>query len=98
MFVRAADWKLDQPDWMARLRIIVINNRLIIKFEDKVTGRKTNVFGSCCFFGKFFFFFRFVLLNTLLCHDNQEKLEKCEFVKTQGKPKIVRKLSFEKPL
>lgn len=35
---RAADWKLDQPDWSGRLRIVVINNKCVIKFEDKTSG------------------------------------------------------------
>lgn len=35
---RAADWKLDQPDWTGRLRIVLINNRCILKFEDKTSG------------------------------------------------------------
>lgn len=35
---RAADWKLDQPDWTGRLRIVVLNNRCFLKFEDKQSG------------------------------------------------------------
>jgi len=35
---RAADWKLDQPDWTGRMRIINLNNNCIVKLEDKFTG------------------------------------------------------------
>jgi len=35
---RAADWKLDQPDWTGRLRIVVLNNKCILKFEDRTSG------------------------------------------------------------
>jgi len=35
---RAADWKLDQPDWTGRLRIIILNNKCVIKLEDKTSG------------------------------------------------------------
>ena len=35
---RAADWKLDEPSWTGRLRIVLINNRCLIKFEDKTSG------------------------------------------------------------
>lgn len=35
---RAADWKLDQPDWTGRLRIVVVNNTCFIKLEDKTNG------------------------------------------------------------
>lgn len=35
---RAADWKLDQPDWTGRLRIVVVNNKCIVKMEDKTSG------------------------------------------------------------
>lgn len=36
---RASDWKLDQPDWTVRLRIVELNTKCILKFEDKVTGQ-----------------------------------------------------------
>ena len=36
---RAADWKLDQPDWTGRLRIVTLSGQCYIKFEDKISGR-----------------------------------------------------------
>lgn len=35
---RAADWKLDQPEWTCRMRIVSQNNMVVIKLEDKVSG------------------------------------------------------------
>ncbi|XP_059899489.1 adaptin ear-binding coat-associated protein 1 isoform X3 [Gadus macrocephalus] len=35
---RAADWKLDSPDWSGRLRITAKGNEAYIKLEDKVSG------------------------------------------------------------
>eukprot|EP00795_Rhopilema_esculentum_P006864 gene6864-12463_t len=35
---RAADWKLDQPDWTGRLRIVTLSGQCFIKFEDKISG------------------------------------------------------------
>uniref|UniRef100_T2M9U2 Adaptin ear-binding coat-associated protein 1 n=1 Tax=Hydra vulgaris TaxID=6087 RepID=T2M9U2_HYDVU len=35
---RASDWKLDQPDWTARLRIVLLNAKVYIKFEDRNSG------------------------------------------------------------
>ncbi|XP_059807894.1 adaptin ear-binding coat-associated protein 2-like [Hypanus sabinus] len=35
---RAADWKLDQPDWTGRLRITAKGNTAYIKLEDKNSG------------------------------------------------------------
>eukprot|EP00062_Callorhinchus_milii_P020918 gi/632977085/ref/XP_007905150.1/ PREDICTED: adaptin ear-binding coat-associated protein 2 [Callorhinchus milii] len=35
---RAADWKLDQPDWTGRLRITAKGNNAYIKLEDKNSG------------------------------------------------------------
>lgn len=35
---RAADWKLDAPDWTGRFRILSKGKSCIIKFEDKFTG------------------------------------------------------------
>ncbi|CAL8299939.1 unnamed protein product [Lota lota] len=35
---RAADWKLDSPDWSGRLRITAKGNVAYIKLEDKVSG------------------------------------------------------------
>ena len=36
---RAADWKLDQPDWTGRLRIVLLNNKCFLKLEDKTSGK-----------------------------------------------------------
>ncbi|XP_069038980.1 adaptin ear-binding coat-associated protein 1 isoform X2 [Lepisosteus oculatus] len=35
---RAADWKLEQPDWVGRLRITARGKVAYIKLEDKVSG------------------------------------------------------------
>uniref|UniRef100_A0A2I3I029 NECAP PHear domain-containing protein n=1 Tax=Nomascus leucogenys TaxID=61853 RepID=A0A2I3I029_NOMLE len=35
----ASDWKLDQPDWSGRLRIISKGKTAYIKLEDKVSGK-----------------------------------------------------------
>ena len=35
---RAADWKLDAPDWSGRMRIVALGPKCIIKLEDKVSG------------------------------------------------------------
>uniref|UniRef100_A0A914ECM5 NECAP PHear domain-containing protein n=1 Tax=Acrobeloides nanus TaxID=290746 RepID=A0A914ECM5_9BILA len=35
---KAADWKLDAPDWVGRLRLISIEEQLEIRLEDKTTG------------------------------------------------------------
>ncbi|XP_055515096.1 adaptin ear-binding coat-associated protein 2-like [Leucoraja erinacea] len=35
---RAADWKLDQPDWTGRLRITAKGNMAYIKLEDRNSG------------------------------------------------------------
>ncbi|KFM68582.1 Adaptin ear-binding coat-associated protein 1, partial [Stegodyphus mimosarum] len=35
---RAADWKLDAPDWTGRLRIVSKGKRCFIKLEDKNSG------------------------------------------------------------
>ncbi|XP_002738949.1 adaptin ear-binding coat-associated protein 2-like [Saccoglossus kowalevskii] len=41
---RAADWKLDNPDWKGRLRVIAKGNDCIIKLEDKASGE---LFAKC---------------------------------------------------
>ncbi|XP_052213143.1 adaptin ear-binding coat-associated protein 1-like isoform X2 [Dreissena polymorpha] len=41
---RAADWKLDQPDWTGRLRIVAKGKDLAIKLEDKNSGE---LFAKC---------------------------------------------------
>jgi hypothetical protein len=35
---RAADWKLDEPDWTGRLRIVTKGHQLTVKLEDSNTG------------------------------------------------------------
>lgn len=41
---RAADWKLDAPDWSGRMRIVALGAKCIIKLEDKVSGE---LFAAC---------------------------------------------------
>ena len=36
---RAADWKLDAPDWSGRLRIVSLGAKCVIKLEDKNNGK-----------------------------------------------------------
>ncbi|XP_062848616.1 adaptin ear-binding coat-associated protein 1 [Trichomycterus rosablanca] len=36
--VRAADWKLDAPDWMGRMRVTAKGKVAYIKLEDKISG------------------------------------------------------------
>ncbi|CAD5216778.1 unnamed protein product [Bursaphelenchus xylophilus] len=35
---KAADWNLDQPNWVGRLRLLTVDDRLEIRLEDKSTG------------------------------------------------------------
>ncbi|XP_066539864.1 adaptin ear-binding coat-associated protein 1-like [Hoplias malabaricus] len=37
--VRAADWKLDTPDWTGRLRVTARGKVAFIKLEDKISGQ-----------------------------------------------------------
>ncbi|XP_020608276.1 adaptin ear-binding coat-associated protein 1-like [Orbicella faveolata] len=41
---RAADWKLDQPDWTGRLRVCAKGKECYIKIEDKTSGE---LFAKC---------------------------------------------------
>lgn len=41
---RAADWKLDEPDWTGRLRVVSKGNDLVLKLEDANTGE---LFAQC---------------------------------------------------
>ncbi|XP_033113597.1 adaptin ear-binding coat-associated protein 2-like [Anneissia japonica] len=41
---RAADWKLDQPDWTGRLKVIAKGKSCFVKLEDKSTGE---LFAEC---------------------------------------------------
>lgn len=36
---RAADWKLDAPDWTGRMRLISRGKDLELKLEDKTSGK-----------------------------------------------------------
>ena len=38
-FNRAADWKLDQPDWTGRVRVCAKGKECYIKIEDKNSGK-----------------------------------------------------------
>ena len=44
-FDRAADWKLDQPDWTGRVRVCAKGKECYIKIEDKNTGEYYNTLG-----------------------------------------------------
>lgn len=35
---RAADWGLDKPDWIGRVRVVAKGKELFIKLEDKNSG------------------------------------------------------------
>lgn len=35
---RAADWKLDQPDWTGRMRVCSKGSELYVKLEDNSNG------------------------------------------------------------
>ncbi|PIO67670.1 hypothetical protein TELCIR_10567 [Teladorsagia circumcincta] len=35
---KAADWKLDAPDWTGRMKLVAIGKRLELRLEDKSTG------------------------------------------------------------
>ncbi|KAK3599117.1 hypothetical protein CHS0354_016378 [Potamilus streckersoni] len=41
---RAADWKLDQPDWTGRMRVVSLGKDLYIKLEDRNSG---DLFAQC---------------------------------------------------
>ncbi|XP_052759876.1 LOW QUALITY PROTEIN: adaptin ear-binding coat-associated protein 2-like [Mya arenaria] len=41
---RASDWKLDQPDWTGRMRVVAKGRDLSIKLEDKTSGE---LFARC---------------------------------------------------
>ena len=40
MFSRAADWKLDSPDWTGRMRITARGKVAYVKLEDKISGEE----------------------------------------------------------
>lgn len=35
---RASEWKLEEPQWVGRLRVTAKNKDLFIKLEDKLSG------------------------------------------------------------
>jgi len=39
----AADWKLDEPDWTGRLKVVTKGSELVLKLEDVNTGAHTDV-------------------------------------------------------
>uniref|UniRef100_L7M5I5 NECAP PHear domain-containing protein n=1 Tax=Rhipicephalus pulchellus TaxID=72859 RepID=L7M5I5_RHIPC len=41
---RAADWKLDAPEWKGRMRLVVKGKECILKLEDKISGE---LFAKC---------------------------------------------------
>uniref|UniRef100_A0A915PYX5 NECAP PHear domain-containing protein n=1 Tax=Setaria digitata TaxID=48799 RepID=A0A915PYX5_9BILA len=41
---KAADWKLNEPDWTGRMRLVAIGNKLELRLEDKVSGE---LFAKC---------------------------------------------------
>ncbi|KFD53233.1 hypothetical protein M514_05943 [Trichuris suis] len=41
---RAANWKLDNPDWVGRARLVSIGSKVVLKLEDKTTGE---LFAKC---------------------------------------------------
>ena len=38
-YFRAADWNLDKPDWVGRMKVISKGKNLFIRLEDKNTGK-----------------------------------------------------------
>jgi hypothetical protein len=40
---RAADWTLDKPDWVGRMKITSKAKDLVIRLEDKNSGETINV-------------------------------------------------------
>jgi hypothetical protein len=43
-FYRASDWKLDEPDWTGRLRVVAKGKECILKLEAKNSGE---LFAEC---------------------------------------------------
>lgn len=41
---RAAEWKLDEPDWTGRLKVVAKQRDLFVKLEDKTSGE---LFAQC---------------------------------------------------
>ena len=46
LFDRAADWKLDEPDWTGRLRVVSKGNDLVLKLEDANTGNLASLYNT----------------------------------------------------
>ena len=36
---RAAEWKLDSPDWTGRIRLVALGSKFEIRLEDKGSGK-----------------------------------------------------------
>ena len=47
MFSRAADWKLEFPDWKGRMRIVTLGEKCIIRLEDSNNGLSKLLSLSC---------------------------------------------------
>lgn len=45
---RAADWKLEEPDWTGRMRIVSKGKDLFIKLEDKTSGVNRSLLMKYC--------------------------------------------------
>ncbi|MCP9262128.1 Adaptin ear-binding coat-associated protein 1 [Dirofilaria immitis] len=41
---KAADWKLDEPDWTGRMRLVAVGSKLELRLEDKISGQ---LFAKC---------------------------------------------------
>ncbi|VDN06594.1 unnamed protein product [Thelazia callipaeda] len=41
---KAADWKLDEPNWTGRMRLVAIGDKLEMRLEDKASGQ---LFAKC---------------------------------------------------
>lgn len=46
---RAADWKLDEPQWTGRMKIISKGKVAFIKLEDKNSGKRRLVAVALCY-------------------------------------------------
>ena len=46
LYYRAADWKLDEPDWTGRLKAIAKGSNVVLKLEDVNTGNSESVCSS----------------------------------------------------
>lgn len=44
--VSAADWKLDEPDWTGRLKVVSKGSDVVLQLEDSNTGQCTSFSSS----------------------------------------------------